>query len=90
MKIIKHGNSKITKQYIVLYKCDRCGCEFEAVAGDIKIVPAETDPVKQLMNILDDAKTENLFKVNCPDCGKILSKTTTEVDACGKEDESDE
>lgn len=85
MKIIKLGNPEITRQYSVPYTCDRCGCEFEAVAGDIKIVPAEMDPVKQIMNILDDVKTEKLFKVNCPGCGKILSKTTAEVDACGKE-----
>lgn len=37
MKVIKHGDPKITKQYIVLYKCDRCGCEFEAVAGDSEL-----------------------------------------------------
>lgn len=85
MKIIKHGDPKITKLYNMLYTCDRCGCEFTAVAGEIHVMPAETDPVKQLRNILEDVKTENLFKVHCPDCGKILSKTTAEVDAYGEE-----
>lgn len=81
MKILKHGDPEITKHCSMLYTCDRCGCEFTAVAGEVHVLPAETDPVKQLRNILEDVKTENLFKVHCPDCGKILSKTTAEVEA---------
>lgn len=81
MNILKHGDPEITKHCSMLYTCDRCGCEFTAVAGEVHVIPAETDPVKQFRNILEDVKTENLFKVHCPDCGKILSKTTAEVEA---------
>jgi len=86
MKIIKHGNPEIYKQYTVPYTCTRCGCEFEAAAGDMRIKPAEPDPVKQLEFLLinPDKKPEELFIVNCPDCGMRLSKTTTEVDAIGE------
>ena len=85
MNIIKHGDPEITKQCSILYTCDRCRCEFTAVAGDVYVLPAEPDPVKRLKNILEDVKTENIFKVHCPDCGKILSKTTAEVDAYEEE-----
>ena len=86
MNILKHGNPEITKLYSILYTCDRCGCEFTAVAGDVYVLPAESDPVEQFRNILlENAKFENLFKVHCPDCGKMLSKTTAEVDAYGEE-----
>ena len=82
MTIIKHGDPKITKLYNMLYTCDRCGCEFTAVAGDVHVMPAESDPVTQFRDILlKNAKFENLFMVHCPDCGRILSKTTAEVDA---------
>lgn len=90
MKILKHGKPEIYNQYTVPYACNRCGCEFEAVAGDMKIEPAEPDPVKQLACMLTnpDKQLEELFVVHCPDCGMRLSKTTTEVDQIGKEREN--
>jgi len=86
MNILKHGDPKIYNQYTVPYTCTRCNCEFEAVAGDMTIEPAEPDPVKQLEFLLfnPDKKPEKLFIVNCPDCGMKLSKTTAEVDAVGE------
>lgn len=83
MRIIKHGDPEIIKNYAVPYTCTRCGCECEAVAGDITISSAESDSLKRIEYMLTHEGTEpdEIFVINCPDCGMKLSKTTAEVDA---------
>lgn len=62
MKITKHGDKKLAelkrKKY-VKFKCDDCGCEFEADNTEYKY--------SCYLN-------EDLYSIKCPCCGNVCYK----------------
>lgn len=55
MKIIQHGRPELDLSTVKRFKCDFCGCVFEADEGEYKVG-------QQYNNIYHQCK--------CPECGK--------------------
>ena len=88
MKIIKHGNPDIVKNWTTTFTCTRCECEFAANLNDLTHdladgVDAATALVKLFSDIEHPEKVDDLYcyKTHCPDCGQELSKTKAEIEA---------
>lgn len=86
MKIIKHGNPDIIKNYTTTFTCDRCGCEFTANTGDLTEALADNvNAVNLFVNLLGNTDNSDkmsdplVYKTRCPDCGRKLSKTKAEL-----------
>lgn len=86
MKIIKHGNSDIIKNWITVFTCTRCECEFAANLGDLtEDVATEGTVVDLFVQLMDIPKTGInvndviVYKTHCPECGQELSKTKAEI-----------
>lgn len=85
MKILKHGNPDIIKNWITIFTCTRCECEFAANLGDLTEDIATKGTVVDLFVQLIDKPTETdmndviVYKTHCPECGQELSKTKAEI-----------
>lgn len=86
MKILKHGNPDIIKNWITTFICTRCECEFAANLSDLTHdladgVDAVTAFAKLLSDIEHPEKVDALYiyKTHCPECGQELSKTKAEL-----------
>jgi hypothetical protein len=89
MKIIKHGNLDIVKNWTTTFTCTRCECEFAANLSDLTHDLADgADAVTVFAKLLSDI--EHPEKTHCPDCGQELSKTKAEIIAEGQELGKDE
>lgn len=96
MKILKHGNPDIIKDYTTLFTCNRCGCEFTANSSDLTEALADgVDAVTAFAKLLGDVEHPEkvtelyVYKTHCPDCGQELSKTKAEIVAEDQENDSD-
>lgn len=90
MKILKHGNPDIIKNWTTTFTCTRCGCEFTANTGDLTEALADgVDAVNLFVNLLGNTDNSDkmsdplVYKTRCPDCGQALSKTKAELIAEG-------
>lgn len=97
MKIIKHGNQDIVKNWVTTFTCTRCECEFAANLSDLTQdladgVDALAEFAKLLGNLDNSDKLSDryVYKTHCPDCGQELSKTKAEIIAEEQEMSNDE
>ena len=83
MKILKHGNPDIIKNWTTAFTCTRCECEFTANLGDLT-ADSSVQGVDLFIKLLDnpnDLTDVFIYKTHCPDCGQELSKTKAEIEA---------
>lgn len=86
MKIIKHGDPNIVKNWTTTFTCTRCECEFAANLSDLTTDLADgVDAVTAFAKLLGDIDNPDklselyVYKTHCPDCGQELSKTKAEI-----------
>lgn len=86
MKIIKHGNPDIIKNWTTTFTCTRCECEFAANLSDLtKDLADGVNAVDMFVKLFDSMgntdKTSDhyIYKTHCPDCGQEMSKTKAEL-----------
>ena len=86
MKIIKHGNPDIIKNWTTTFTCTRCACEFAANLSDLtKDLADNVNAVDLFVNLSGNTDNSDkmsdplIYKTHCPDCGQELSKTKAEL-----------
>lgn len=66
MKIIRHGDIGET---VKKFRCEVCGCEFEATADEYDVVKTEIDKI--------DCKNLSTAFCTCPECGDFVKSGHT-------------
>lgn len=88
MKILKHGNPDIIKNWTTTFACTRCKCEFEVNSSDLT-ADSSVQGVDLFIKLLDnpnDLTDVLIYKTHCPECGQELSKTKDEVNGASKKE----
>lgn len=88
MKILKHGNPDIIKNWTTTFTCTRCECEFEVNFSDLT-ADSSVQGVDLFIRLLDnpnDLTDVLIYKTYCPECGQELSKTKDEVNGASKKE----